>query len=771
VSIFKPSQKGREHFDSDVDYELYLMFQKIQQQLNFDAGVEVQPSAGAVPQDESLMYHLWLRNANPIGYTSFIRTLPKSKWTDDDYKIIDGVKYDAPRRFARQAIQSVDGKKVYIDYRDTARSVDTRITREFALARDGKITTVETSWMTRDHVGLSPLGRPYLVSYVPLDFSSPRAFEQSKRKYLRRREYSQDLRKQHNKGPDPVSRVLVRRPPDVLWFCRNPDGKGQIYQDVWPTGIVDQGAAAINAEMNAKAAEFVNNQLHTEKFGVVPATPEPEAVRPEPVIEPTRPTVGKTQEKLSRKKMRRMERLARREGTKIEKGKSMLPMKAALNDYAQYLKESRSGYRPEDIHETADVIGYFVGPMPKAITVGHAHDSDIIEGEFTVVEETGKGNQSESETSATLQMAREQNRYPPMPRAQREKRNLQRLLDKVMEDQWDQATQPQSVQDEGSAHGYEDLLIPGGYVRIRYDDPDRYMPYLESLIKANQKTAQSLAYAYMKMRALHGIKWTEEFSLSDFFALDDESVGPRRMKLADLMPRKKGYNSNYSTFMRKCEEVDRRVARQSLWRTKGRVSMAKQKAIQDLMIPRLKAQRHRNRVRQEAAALRTLGLKARAYRHQMKSRKGDRRDARLMIELTRHNPRVKRVRRKIEAMMHRIASRFRGESDPTLVAVMPELHASHSQGESPQNNTASSRKAPTVRTVVKRPAEHGELIVPVPHEPIDIVAGRYIRIRKSLRLKGFSASDLEDTDEVIYKYYPRMWDKIAAHQEQRRASN
>lgn len=834
VSMFAPSEKTRADFDSDLDYELYLAWRNWDQSLKLDAELEEAepeptPAAGAEAdvRDESAAYHRWLQHATPIGYTTYIRTRPKSKWTEADYVVIDGVRYAAPRRFTRGKLKASDGKWVYFDLRDHVK-VDTETVTRMHTLPASKVQVRQRFERLRIK-GLSPLGRPYLCSFTPLDFSSPEAYQASKEKYLRRRSYSQDVRKKHNKSVDPASRVLVRRPPDVMWFLKHPDGKSVIYGDEkpWPHGVVDPMAQGVNDDMNRKAAEVANAMKIAEH-----------------------------------------ERREAQEGL----DESYLSERERLNAFAERLKEAKPGYRPEDVYDQDELIG-----DPSAIAPGENQlPSDsieavsgvpaVLEGEYIPAQETAKGKQSAHKKDAVsyteikyvegvsmsepdpeieqMALRRDMSRFADCAwkegMGDKEKENLSKLLHKATTTFWSEPTQqPEAGADQDP--NVEMITIPSHQVKVRYDD-ERYIGYVEELLAAVRRAEDDLSYAYMKLRMIHGKKWTDEFSLLDFFGLEDQDVNVEGLlddmgfqKILPVMPastimhvpiassprvdhrrigmRRYGELLNESyTPVRKinrryrlnflayaaaesaardaAKEVQRRAELRAMftddrqrerWAEHQQRVEARLKAVSvEYEVEALRRIRETPKIRASHETI--MRMREYARRRGVHYRRHDEKDYQQMVQLSKVGKvgrTKKRLMRKASATLARMQRFFNKEETPTTESLIGEIksipptvsEAPVPQGETHETNTeATERKlGPVIKVAGDKDLEaaNDPIMIPEVEEPTEIVAGVYMRMRRNLRLQGIEPGEFERTDEAVYRSFPRVWQRFSDHQGKR----
>ena len=195
--------------------------------------VEIPKAADAASisydDEERTRLDVWLAHACPIEYTAAIKTRSNPD-PDKDWRDVDGIRTAAPQRMRRVK----------------------------RLVRDEDTGAIHPVWELEPDTKLTPdLWKDRPAQYI--DDWSELGVQRARKAYLKRAKLSQDKRADLGKSrlePPTLPNTLVRRPPSVMWFLRNPDGRGLIHDEVYPHGIVDEGA---NMQHNKFAAEATNN--------------------------------------------------------------------------------------------------------------------------------------------------------------------------------------------------------------------------------------------------------------------------------------------------------------------------------------------------------------------------------------------------------------------------------------------------------------------------------------------------------------------------------
>ncbi len=281
VSLTGDWSKSRSDFDSDTDWALYQYYKSIHDGLKAEyTEVVPQRTESGAAMDQSIPYYQWLAHACPKRYTSLLKTRPRSRWTNEDYVVVKGVRCLAPKRGKRRRVK-LDGKWVYQwvpDLPVTIDIVDEHAVRFYDGTGKSKSPSLRTARnVHRYYEGVNGLRSRYDCDVVWIGEMTTKNVREAQTRYESRRAYSQAVRTKHGKDgytPPNVGRSLVRRVPGydikgvhtrggyhtigtgtVEWFCRNPSGCSPFYKDdvPWPHGKVDPNAAGLNAAMHKRA--------------------------------------------------------------------------------------------------------------------------------------------------------------------------------------------------------------------------------------------------------------------------------------------------------------------------------------------------------------------------------------------------------------------------------------------------------------------------------------------------------------------------------------
>lgn len=574
--------KSRADFDDDTTYEIYRAYHKLDTDLSIEPVIEAAAAAGAETRDDSALLDIWLEQWIRPGYQSLIRTRPPGKRTSADYVMPEhlrgaNVRCDAPERLKRVKVEVQTDKGTKSVHRNIPDVQKTELVEKRGCLlryRPGKkdVTTVRH---IPQYSGLCPLGKPehLLAHFVPLRFSGPRELDRTEQrpgvnrmkfqhylrdreKYLERQKFSQSQREKFGLSEDdwPDHRgVLYRRPPDVLWFLRNPEGKSEFYGDdePWPHGIVDPGAKDHNDAMRHQLAD-VENSMRADGYD------------PFPVVE-----------KLSGDQRRYANARPLKDPYFVElkwnngyggayEGTENLDIRDDVISEYFFLKAAESGYRPDggdqqlvsgslgDIDEAEFENVEFLDDLPW----GYKADADAVSDSKALVpvsepreervyqrlpddtdavsylecryrEELGPRNDHDLEP-LFLERDKQRNRklsevesndegkyqpvHVPWEENQRRKPGVRRVSIEITDDMWRTISEePENIENFGrAARGLGDtvdVLVVGGLHRIHLDDP-RYIPYLESEIEDCLENYEVLSNLLLLMKARH--EWPEQ---------------------------------------------------------------------------------------------------------------------------------------------------------------------------------------------------------------------------------------------------------------------
>lgn len=98
------------------------------------------------------------------------------------------------------------------------------------------------------------------------------AWKRCKANVKKSREQSKAHREEKGLTPEPpvLEEDFYLPVPRWWWFLQNPSGKSFLYDQVWPSGIVDPNAATLNEQGRRRVVESYNNKVYVEKGHPVP---------------------------------------------------------------------------------------------------------------------------------------------------------------------------------------------------------------------------------------------------------------------------------------------------------------------------------------------------------------------------------------------------------------------------------------------------------------------------------------------------------------------
>ena len=221
---------------------------------------------GASPaeDDDKARYERWLELNTPISSKVFTR--PFHARTDDDWKWIDGERYEAPQRLRRvrvkEDVQTPKGtrtKKRYELVKDDI--IRHEVMREIKVSDlTGKTVLVsQTLYSPLNH---SPLRNPWSCSCVYLGkryFHDKKYAQYVRKVHCKNHEQSERRRKEMGKTSAPPvlgSRPVLNRTVD--WMMRYPNGSA-LYPEVLESGIIDPRAASANFYDSCKALDVIQH--------------------------------------------------------------------------------------------------------------------------------------------------------------------------------------------------------------------------------------------------------------------------------------------------------------------------------------------------------------------------------------------------------------------------------------------------------------------------------------------------------------------------------
>lgn len=771
--------------------------------IDFKRAADAAISSHASRNDDSQALARWLRHAELHGYTSPIRTRPYGKRTDRDYVAMFGELYEAPERLKRVAVEVRDDSSPF-GARRVFRNVSDAVHVEeiqyegILTSRLGKERRVTRT--KKVYHGLIPLGKPdhVLCTFIPLRFDSRKHFEEDKRVYLERKEYSNRMRKRLGKESwPPESKAILRRPPSVLWFVQHPAGHGGLLDDEpWPHGIVDPRAEGVNRHMRHRLIDAVNSMRADGQVPMQSVRPlkdpyDPDAKRGgcgryEGEVFDHKAALKAYQEHLKERELvgyssdgaasNDEELVSDFEGVVYEDDLPFGPkednsLELGDVDYVAPRREPRTtpqigtqlkyiGVEPEvEIVDDDDADGYSAFMSYSDCIQG----DDVIEGDYTVVTDEGEEMPEDERVNGMT------------------RRNLARLINKSMDRQLgfdSTALVPVSepVTDESPLHAVLELF--GKRCRFRLGD-ERDLRYAERLVGELGEKLDALSNIILAMRSVQG--WPESnYDVNMDGLLDDaeasvavEKVAPETVS-TKVVYLGQHYRGSFARFEAKAKCYEHRAA---VVRARNRTPyrhLAKVARYQRLRALRKKEIRQEREERiLELRARRQARLRALEYKRIQRQRQ-EQKDLRgyywrllKVVHPQNYAEYLKRqssplgwYRKQFSAITSSVATYVRRGQ------IARNIQAAYRCREYPVKSLPVGKSNRSVRRSSSKPAVD-PIVEAIEYTPIEEVGGQLVRMRNHLRSAGVQPEDLEATEMEIYRWYPSVWSRFLRHKQER----
>jgi hypothetical protein len=191
-------------------------------------------ASGGLGHYSNMAYEQYLKQITPPGYTRQVKTEGTllSDTVDHDERPIT---LEVERRVDHRFILREAGRS----YDPSARGPNGKLNPELMVSNSRYAIPVGPPRIVRDHKEPTTVASFKGVTWVGYTHTeSPGAWERARGRALRAEAKRDRTRKRLGRRRSTFldfacGKGVLRRPPDVAWLCRNPDGKSQFFDDEW----------------------------------------------------------------------------------------------------------------------------------------------------------------------------------------------------------------------------------------------------------------------------------------------------------------------------------------------------------------------------------------------------------------------------------------------------------------------------------------------------------------------------------------------------------